>query len=78
MKIGVTHDQLESLIVNDVRRRAHCDGFKAISFYRTAEIAGTNWVPASVNYGKAGSVVCDAALREIIPRMQREYDLIGG
>ena len=70
-QIKMTHDQLADLIVKDVRRHAHCNGFKSISLHKLAdgEIPGTNWSPASANYGDAGTLVCDEALREIIPRM---------
>lgn len=76
-QINMTHDQLADLIVKDVRRHAHCEGFKWITLYKLVddEIPGTNWTPAGANYGDAGQLVCDDALREIIPRMQRQYRL---
>jgi hypothetical protein len=69
-QITMTHDQLADLIVKDLRRHAHCGGFKSISLYKLAdgEIAGTNWTTGNANYGDAGTLVCDYALREIIPR----------
>lgn len=77
-KISVTDDQLADLIVKDVRRHAHCQGFKSISLHKIEEgqIPGVNWAPSSANYGEAGQLVCDKALREIIPRMQRQYRLV--
>jgi hypothetical protein len=71
-----TFDELRDLIVQEVRRHKDCDGFKSISIYPTNAIPGTNWMPGeTANYGTAGMGVCDAALGEIIPRLQRQYDL---
>lgn len=76
-QIGMTHDQLADLIVKDVRRHAHCGGFQSITLHKLVEgqIPGANWSPSTANYGDSGAQVCDAALREIIPRMQRQYRL---
>jgi len=72
----MTLDELCDLIVWEVRRYKDCDGFKSISIYPTDAIPGTNWMPGeTANYGTAGMVQCDAALREIVPRLQRQYDL---
>lgn len=77
-QIKMTHGELTDLIVRDVRRRAHCEGFRSISLYtlRDGQIPGVNWSEAVVNYGDADQASCDAALREIIPRMQRQYRLV--
>lgn len=77
-KISMTHDQLADLIVKDVRRHAHCQGFKSISLHKIEEgqIPGVDWSPSTANYGEAGQRVCDEALHEIIPRMQRQYRLL--
>ena len=76
-QINMTHDLLADLIVKDVRRHAHCQGFKSISLHKLedGELLGANWTPGSANYGDAGQLVCDDALREVIPRMQRQYRL---
>lgn len=69
-------DELGDLIVREVHRYKDCGGFKSISIYPTDAIPGTNWMAGeTANYGTAGMVLCDAALREIIPRLQRLYDL---
>jgi hypothetical protein len=77
-QIPMSQDQIADLIVKDVRRHAHCTGFKSIGVNRLAEgeVPGVNWSPAFANYGQADQRTCDAALREIIPRMQRQYRLI--
>ncbi len=76
-KAVMTADEICNLIVWDVRRHAHCDGFKSISIYpiKDERLPDIDWSPATANYGEAGREVCDAALREIISRMQRQYSL---
>jgi hypothetical protein len=75
--IPMTGDQIADLIVKDVRRHAHCGGFKSITVHKIADgqIVGTNWSCGHANYGSADERVCNDSLREIIPRMQREYRL---
>jgi hypothetical protein len=75
----MTEDQLADLIAKDVRRHVNCEGFKSVSLYRLQEdeiAAGVNWSPGTANYGKAGMQVCDDALQEVIPRLQRQYRLV--
>ncbi|TXH85519.1 MAG: hypothetical protein E6Q77_00395 [Rhizobium sp.] len=75
-KQRLTINDLEAMIVKDVRRRAHCEGFSSFQIYRSDTVPGTNWIPGStVNYGGASEHHCDEALREIVPRLQRQYDV---
>ena len=76
-KAVMTADEICDLIVWDVRRHAHCDGFQSISIHPIGDerVPDISWSPAVANYGEAGREVCDAVLREIIPRMQRQYSL---
>jgi hypothetical protein len=74
----MTNSQLAELIVEDVRRHPHCTDFKSFSVHKVADsqILGTNWSGGSVvDYGDADEKVCDDALREVIPRMKRQYRL---
>jgi hypothetical protein len=79
-QIKMSAAQLEDLIVKDVRRHAHCGAFKSIHVYKIAEgqILGANWNCANggTDYGGADKRICDEALREVVPRMQRQYRLI--
>jgi hypothetical protein len=78
-QIAMTQEELEGLIVKDVRRHAHCTGFKAIRVHRIADdqIPGTNWSygNSGMDYGGADEKVCNDALREVVYRMQRQYRL---
>jgi hypothetical protein len=70
-----TRGALEALIANEVRRYRHCEDFRSISIHGIvdASAAGAfNWAPSVANYGEAGQQSCDVALREIIPRLQRQ------
>jgi hypothetical protein len=74
--IPMTGDQIADLIVKDVRRHAHCTDFKSISVHKIAddEIPGTNWSCGQrVDCGGSDEKACADALREVIPRMQRQY-----
>lgn len=75
-KQRLTINDLETMIVKDVRRRAHCEDFSSFQIYRSDAVAGTNWIPGStVNYGRSSPMHCDDALREIVPRLQKEFDV---
>jgi hypothetical protein len=68
--------EIESMIRDEVRRHRHCEDFRWISIYRIVDKSALfNWAPSTCNYGEAGTDSCDAALREIIPRLQQQYDL---
>jgi hypothetical protein len=78
-QIKMTHGELAELIAKDVRRHAHCEGFRSISLdiLRDGQIPGVNWSEGStINFGDADQASCVTALREIIPRMQRQYRLV--
>jgi hypothetical protein len=75
-KAQVPADELQTLIVQGVRRHEHCDDFRSINFLRTADIQGANWSIGSVDYGNASPEMCDSALRDIIFTMQKDYDLL--
>jgi hypothetical protein len=77
-QIKMTHGELAELIAKDVRRHAHCEGFRSISLYalRDGQIPGVNWSEGAINFGEADQASCVAALREVIPRMQLQYRLV--
>jgi hypothetical protein len=69
-----TRAELERMIVSEVRKYPHCEGFKSVTFYRVVD-QPFNWSLSLCDYGEAGMDSCDAALRGIISRLQRQYDL---
>lgn len=73
--------ELEQMIASEVRKRPHYESFHSISVHPIVDPSapGTfNWAPDICNYGEASPASCDAALREIIPRLQQRYDLAPG
>jgi hypothetical protein len=74
-----TRRQLELMIAAEVRGYPRCQGFKSISLYYSifedAQAGIVNWLPSVRFYGDAKEGACEAALREIIPRLQRQYDM---
>lgn len=68
--------EIEQMIVDAVRRTKGCEGFKSISIHMIVDESARgqfNWAPSVANYGEAGPVLCDDALRTIIPQLQRQY-----
>ena len=74
-KAQVPADELETLIVQEVRRHKHCGDFQSVELRLTTGSPGINWDTGTPHYGNASPELCDDALGSIIPRMQRDYDL---
>jgi hypothetical protein len=54
---------------------------KSVSLYIVVDESakGTfNWTTASANYGEAGPMLCDEALRRVVKQLQGQYDAIDG
>jgi hypothetical protein len=80
-KLKKSRAEIEAIIVAEVRRYPHCEGFKSISIYIIIDGATDRqftWALSVANYGNAGQDSCDAALLEVIPRLQRQYDVAVG
>ena len=78
MKPKKTRAEIETMIADEVRKRPLCKGFQSISIYRIVDASAEgvfNWSPSVTNYGDAGAEVCEEALREIVPRLQQQYDI---
>jgi hypothetical protein len=74
-----TRLELEQMIVAEVRRHPRCERFQSITLYYSifedAQGVAT-WATAMCNYGEAAEDACEAVLREIIPLLQCEYDMV--
>ena len=74
-----TSSEIQRMIVDAVRAHRGCEDFRSISIYKIVDQAATgffNWSPSVANYGEAAPERCDEALRSILPRLQRHYDLV--
>ena len=75
-----TRLELERLILDELRRAPNCGAFGFIRI-RIRPIAETrpdsiaNWEPESCDYGSAHVHDCDNAMRDVIPRLQDQYEL---
>ena len=74
-KAQVPMDELEALIVQAVRRRDHCQGFQSVELLATTDGPEGNWRVGKADYGSSELQACDHALGEVLPQMQRDYDL---
>lgn len=75
---GKKHRREERAIVDAVRRTKGREGFKSISIHMIvdeSERGQFNWAPSVADCGEADPVLCDDALRTIIPQLQRQYDM---
>jgi hypothetical protein len=70
-----TSAELQSIIVSAVRGRPHCEDFRSIEVYRIDDKVDFNWGATNFDPGQSGIKSCEDALREIVPLLQRKYDL---
>jgi hypothetical protein len=75
-KSQVPADEIETLIVQAVRRQKNCQGFQSIALRNSTEVHGNNWSIGSADYGTAPPEACKDALGSILPQMQKDYDLV--
>jgi hypothetical protein len=76
-----TLTELSNMITASVRQTPGCVGFKSVSLYIIVDESAKgafNWTTASANYGEAGPMLCDEALRRVVAQLQRQYDAIEG
>lgn len=76
-----TLTELSKMITAAVRKVPGCAGFQSISLYIVIDDAAKgafNWTPSVANYGDAGPMLCDEAVRRIVAQLQREYDAVEG
>jgi hypothetical protein len=68
--------ELERMIMHQVRQWAGCAGFRMVKVHLVADrSSGSNWEPSIFSCGDADLDACEAALRQVVGRLQRLYDL---
>jgi hypothetical protein len=70
-KAQVPTDELETLIVQAVRRQKDCQGFQSIALRSSADVHGNNWSMGSADYGTAPPEACKDALASILPKFKK-------
>jgi len=75
-KVKTSRVQLEAIVLVELRRAPHCAEAASATIYDIDDDPlGRTWYVGNVNPGGAGSRNCDLALAEIVPRLQKQYDL---
>ena len=70
-----TRPEIESLLLRELQARPDCEQAHAITV--VANHGGTaTWTVSAFHPGKSDGMTCDLALQYIVPRLQREYDLV--
>jgi hypothetical protein len=72
-------EEIEALLLEDVRRQRHCDKVGAIRIRPCMpddDNNGANWKVASVDPGSASREFAAAAVLTAMDRLQREFDAI--
>jgi hypothetical protein len=73
-KLPVTKEEIERLIVGDLRGFPGCEDAKGVIVEALAP-PGATWTVACFNPGNSDGDTCDRALQHIVPHFQRAYDL---
>ncbi|PZA11179.1 hypothetical protein DNX69_17900 [Rhodopseudomonas palustris] len=74
-----TADEIEALLLQDVRGQRHCDKVEAIRIRPCQpcdDTNGANWKVASVDPGQASREFAGAAVMTAMDRLQREVSAI--
>ena len=72
-----TKDELQRLIVTELQTFADCEQAKGIIVVSIGNCPGaTTWTVSRFNAGKSDGDACYQALQHIVPRFQREYELV--
>jgi hypothetical protein len=75
-KLPVTKEQIEQLIVHDLKAFPGCeDALGVVVVPVLVHGAATSWTVSCFNPGDSDGDVCDRALQQIVPQFQRAYDL---
>ncbi|HWM49184.1 MAG TPA: hypothetical protein VNR11_19965 [Xanthobacteraceae bacterium] len=72
-----TRAEIERIVLNELQSVADCGGAVGVSIvpFLDAE-TGANWTVACYDVGTANHYACDAAMQQIVPRMQGFYELV--
>ena len=75
-KLPVTKDQIERLIVGDLKSFPGCENALGVVVVPVPVHSTTvSWTVSCFNAGSSDSEACDRALQQIVPHFQRAYDL---
>lgn len=76
-KLPLTKQQIEELILAELKTFPHCAKAKEIAIVAVNDHAMTaNWTVSCFNPGRSDGDACDRALQDIVSRFQRVYDMV--
>ena len=75
-KIPKTKDEIQRLIIAELRTFAQCEKVWGIVVVPIVDDAGVaTWTVSRFHRGQSNAYACDRALQRIVPHYQRLYDL---
>lgn len=74
-KVPITKEEIELLIVGDLRSFPGCEGAKGVVVVPLPSLSKATWTVSCFNPGNSDCDICDRALQHIVPHFQRAYDL---
>jgi hypothetical protein len=75
-KIPKTKDEIQRLIIAELRTFAQCENAWGIVVVPIVEHTGiATWTVSRFHRGRSSAYACDRALQRIVPHYQRLYDL---
>jgi hypothetical protein len=78
-RTALSADEIEALLLADVRQQRHCDKVEAIRIRlcpADADTSGANWKVASVDPGGASREFAGAAVVIAMDRLQQQVDAL--
>ncbi len=77
-KMSKTAAELEAMVLAALRRAPHCQGVSSVTVERLDETRFEHTWGVSYIGGEVEPLACEGALKEILPPLQRQYDLTYG
>jgi hypothetical protein len=74
-KIPKTKDEIQRLIIAELRTFAQCENAWGIVVVPIVEHSIATWTVSRFHRGRSSAYACDRALQRIVPHYQRLYDL---
>ena len=76
-KMPLTKAEIEQLLIAELHDFAGCEEVSDIVVVPIDDRTGRNtWTVSRFNHGDLDADVCDRALRYVVPRFQRMYDMV--
>ena len=71
-------EEIEALVLDELRKRRHCEGVMRVIIAPHPEphpVTRAHWASAKVNPGISGMDVCQRELWDVCAQLGREYEL---